>query len=417
MKLDTEFVREQFPAFSAKNTCNWSFFENAGGSYIPSSVLDRLNDFFVYHKVQPYGSYELSEKAGIAMDLSYSSISSLINARENEITIGPSTTLNLYVLAQSLRKSLKSGDEIIVTNQDHEANIGCWRRLEDCGIVIKEWKMNDSAELDLNDLENLASNKTRLVCVTLCSNIIGTHNDIGGISNIAEKVGALLVADGVSYAPHMIPDVEQLGVDFYVFSTYKTFGTHQGVLWCSDRGIKHTEAQGHFFNDHKSRYRLNPAGPQHAQIGALSGICEYYSKIFRHHYGPDKSSIHVQAKKIFTLINKHETFLANMLLNYLGQRDDVCIIGKSYAEEGKRASTVAFYSRHLPSDYIAKELAKNKIGIGSGNFYALRCVKALGVMQSSGILRVSMVHYNTTQEVTKLIDSLDEILNANKKKI
>ncbi len=128
MELDLDFVRAQFPAFSAEETRDWAFFENAGGSYVPATVSDRLARFFVDHKVQPYGAFALSKQAGEEMDESYAAIASLINAAEDEITIGPSTTLNFYILAQSLRHLLRVGDEIVVTNQDHEANIGCWRR-------------------------------------------------------------------------------------------------------------------------------------------------------------------------------------------------------------------------------------------------------------------------------------------------
>ncbi|MBT7671504.1 MAG: aminotransferase class V-fold PLP-dependent enzyme, partial [Proteobacteria bacterium] len=156
MELDVNFVRAQFPAFKAEETKDWAFFENAGGSYVPATVIDRLQQFFVEHKVQPYSFSGLSQKAGEEMDESYTAIAELLNAREDEITIGPSTTLNFYVLAQSLRHLLKVGDEIIVTNQDHEANIGCWRRLSEHGIIIREWRVGKAdAELDLNDLEAL----------------------------------------------------------------------------------------------------------------------------------------------------------------------------------------------------------------------------------------------------------------------
>ena len=177
MELDLDFVRAQFPAFSAEETRDWAFFENAGGSYVPATVSDRLARFFVDHKVQPYGAFALSKQAGEEMDESYAAIASLINAAEDEITIGPSTTLNFYILAQSLRHLLRVGDEIVVTNQDHEANIGCWRRLSEHGIVIREWRVGKAdGELDLNDLEELISDKTRIVCCTLCSNLVGTHN-------------------------------------------------------------------------------------------------------------------------------------------------------------------------------------------------------------------------------------------------
>ncbi|SVE58766.1 uncharacterized protein METZ01_LOCUS511620, partial [marine metagenome] len=229
--LDVDFVRSQFPAFQTGESKNWIFFENAGGAYVPATVINRLHHFFIQHKVQPYGVFALSQSAGEEMEESYQAITELINANPDEITIGPSTTLNFYVLAKGLQHLLRSGDEIVVTNQDHEANVGCWRRLSGNGVIIREWRINEAnGELDTGDLEDLINDRTKLVCCTLCSNLIGTHNDIRTVADMAHKVGALVVADGVSYAPHTIPDVQTLGADFYGYSTYKTFGTHQGVL-------------------------------------------------------------------------------------------------------------------------------------------------------------------------------------------
>ena len=411
MELDLDFVRAQFPAFADPQTRDWVFFENAGGSYVPATVISRLQRFFVEHKVQPYGAFALSKQAGEEMDESYAAIAELINAAPEEITIGPSTTLNLYVLAQSLRHLLRPGDEIIVTNQDHEANVGCWRRLSEHGMIMREWRVGKAdAELELSDLEDLISDKTRLVCCTLCSNLVGTHNDMASIVEMAHKVGALVVADGVSYAPHVIPDMQTLGVDFYAYSTYKTFGTHQGVLWGSSEALKKTEGQSHFFNEEKSRYRLNPAGPQHAEIAALAGIAEYFDVLYGHHFGDAKGSLHERATKVFELVSEHEARLANILLDYLKGKSNIRLLGQDHAETGKRASTIAFHARAMPSTHIAQKLAEHRIGVGSGHFYALRCVEALGMDPEDGVVRVSMVHYNTVEEVQKLVGVLDAIL-------
>jgi selenocysteine lyase/cysteine desulfurase len=232
MPLDLDFVRRQYPVFQNPETAQWAFFENAGGSYVPHQVIERLNHFFQYTKVQPYGLFASSVAAGQAMETAYSCVAELLNTDPDQLTFGPSTTLNFYVLAQAIRHDLKAGDEIIVTNQDHEANIGCWRRLSEFGVVIREWRIDpQSGELNIKDLKDLVGRRTRLVCFTLCSNIVGTMNDIKAINEIAHNAGALAVADGVSFAPHRLVDINALGVDLYLFSTYKTFGTHIGVMW------------------------------------------------------------------------------------------------------------------------------------------------------------------------------------------
>ena len=153
VSLDTDFVRSQFPAFQAEESRDWVFFENAGGAYVPATVIERLKRFFVAHKVQPYGSFALSRTAGEEMDESYRAIAELLHSEEDQVTLGPSTTLNFYVLAQGLRHLINPGDEIVVTNQDHEANVGVWRRLSEFGAVIREWQVQkETGELDLSGL-------------------------------------------------------------------------------------------------------------------------------------------------------------------------------------------------------------------------------------------------------------------------
>lgn len=200
-----------------------AFFENAGGSYVPRQVIDRLSHFFQFTKVQPYGPFPSSIAAGEAMDDGYRCIAELLNADEDELTLGPSTTLNFYVLAQAIRPTLKAGDEIIVTNQDHEANIGCWERLREFDVVIKKWRIDpETGELNLEDLKTLITDRTRLVCFSLCSNIVGTMNDVNAIANVAHDAGALAIGDGVSFAPHRLVDVNQLGIDLYLLVHYNT---------------------------------------------------------------------------------------------------------------------------------------------------------------------------------------------------
>ena len=409
--LDVEFVRQQFPSFSKSPTANWAFFENAGGSYAPGSVSDWLHRFFTEYKVQPYGYSDMAIRAGKEMDMAYVKMAEMINADEAEITLGPSTTLNMYVLAQAIRPTLAEGDEIIVTNQDHEANIGCWRRLSTSGITLKEWGVDPiSGELDLDGLCRLITDRTRLVCFSLCSNVVGTMNDVHDIAKVAHEVGALVVADGVSYAPHKVVDVKALGVDFVLFSTYKTFGTHLGVFWGDADVLSTLPAQGHYFKADEPHYRMNPTGPLHAEIAALNGVFEYYDLLYRHHFPQGKAGLEERAKSVFELFAEHEAKLANQFLDYVRGHPGVRLIGKDRVNEHDRAATISFVTTERPIGDVAEHLAQKQVGIGCGDFYAVRCVKALGLPIEPGVLRVSMVHYNTGQEVQRLIQALDEVI-------
>jgi len=412
MTLNLNFVRSQYPVFQNPDTEKWAFFENAGGSYVPRQVIERLNHFFKYTKVQPYGLFASSIAAGEEMEAAYRCVAELLNTDPDQLTFGPSTTLNFYVLAQAIRRDLKAGDEIIVTNQDHEANIGCWRRLSEFGIAVKEWRIDPrSGELDLEDLMALVGKRTRLVCFTLCSNIVGTMNDVKAISEIAHHAGALAVADGVSFAPHRLEDVNNLGVDLYLFSTYKTFGTHIGVMWGKKEVLDKLECQGHYFNSEKPHYRLNPAGPLHAEIAALAGLGEYYDALYERHFNANTPSRHERGRKVFELFAEHETRLADQFLSTLQDLPGVRIIGQTHAASGRRAATISFIPADKQPSQIVKRLAQKCIAVRNGHFYARRCIEALGIKDpEEGVIRVSLVHYTTEEEIDRLAAGLRELI-------
>jgi len=411
-QLDIDFVRGQYPAFDHPETGAWAFFENAGGSYVPAPVIDHLQRFFTEYKVQPYGYSAMQQRAGAALDAGYEAIAGMINAERAELTLGPSTTINLYVLAQAFRPLLSAGDEIVVTNQDHEANIGCWRRLEEFGVVLREWHVDpDTGELDTDDLAGLVNDKTRIICFSVCSNIIGTMNDVSTICDIAASVNAVTVADAVSYAPHAFPDVHALGPDFIVFSTYKTFATHLGVMWGKPERLAALPTQGHFFNADKPNHRLNPAGPLHAEIGALAGLETYVDDLYRHHF-PDAAagSLRQRTDAVFQLFAEHETALANRILDFARQHPGLRILGQEQAPLHGRAGTIALVPGTTSPEQLAERLAGHYVAAGFGHFYALRCLEAVGVEPQSGVLRISLVHYNSAADVELLLKALESSL-------
>ena len=284
MTLDLSFVREQFPAFSEPTLQGWAFFENAGGSYPCIQVINRLTDFYMKNKVQVNYPYPASMLAGKLMEGSYKRMADYLNVDESEIHFGPSTTQNIYVLANAMRPMWKDGDEIIVSCQDHEANAGAWRNLADRGIKIIEWHVDPKTGLlELDELDKLFSDRTKMVAYPHCSNIIGHINPVKEISQKANLHGALSVVDGVGYAPHGFPDLNDLGADIYLFSLYKTFGPHLGLMYVNKALIEKMENQSHFFKEGITRSMLTPAGPDHAQIAAASGILDYFDLGYDHH--------------------------------------------------------------------------------------------------------------------------------------
>ncbi len=408
IKLDIDYVRSQFPAFKDPLSKDWSFFENAGGSYVPINVIDKLTKFMTSTKVQPYAEYPMSKIAGEKMDWATKLFAKMINANKKEIIIGGSTSINLYVLSNALKYLINPGDEVIVTNQDHEANISPWRRLKDVGAKIIEWKINPkTAELEIDQLEQLLNNKTKIVAVTHCSNIVGTINNLKLISKLAHKKNAIVIGDGVSYAPHGFPDVKELGVDFYTFSLYKTYGPHLALLYGKEQILKNLPNQNHEFLSGNYPYTINPGGPNHEELVSLIGIFEYFDNLYNHHYNSKKLSIRNKLNKINDLISEYEEELANPLLEYIDSRKDLNLIGKNKIYKKNRAPTISFTSKNKSSSEISTILVKNKIATRNDNFYAWRCLKALGIDNDDGVVRLSMVHYNEIESVKNLISILE----------
>ena len=408
MQLDIDFVREQFPAFSQQTLQDQAFFENAGGSYACQQVINRLHRFYLERKVQPYSSYDASRLGGEEMDEAQVRLAGILGVETDEVSFGPSTTQNTYVLANAFADWLFDGDAIVVTNQDHEANTGPWRRLADKGIKVLEWQLNkDTGHLDINDLQKLLENGVKLVCFPHCSNVVGEINDVSKIVDLIHSFGAFVCVDGVSYAPHGLPNVGRIGADIYLFSSYKTYGPHQGIMVIRRTLGEKLPNQGHYFNAKYLSKRFTPAGPDHAQIAACAGIADYIDALHQHHGGPSSASPTERGEFVHDLMRAHETEIMPPLLEWATSKNSVRLLGPVDAE--LRAPTVALDIKQSPKD-VAEKLARKGIMAGSGDFYAVRALEAHGIDTSKGVLRLSYVHYTNRAEIEKLVDALDTII-------
>jgi len=372
MSLDLEFARAQFPAFADPDTARWAHLENAGGSYAAGPVVDRLTALFSTAKVQPAWDFGPSRVATEAMDRARSSMAATFNAAPDEIHFGPSTSQNTYVLAQAMRPMWVEGDEIVVTEQDHEANSGVWRRLAATGITVREWKVDPvTGLLDPSDLDELITERTRLVAMTHASNVAATLNPVADTAARVHAVGGLIVVDGVSYAPHGGVDVEALGCDVYLYSAYKTFGPHVGMMFVRRSLLPRLAHQGHYFNASHLDTRVTPAGPDHAVIGATAGIVDYYDTLYTHHFAHRVDPVE-RIRAVSSLFARHETDLMDPLLAMLRTRDGVRVVGSTTADSSVRASTVAFASERWSSAEIYQRLIAAEVSCGHGHFYAHR---------------------------------------------
>lgn len=401
--LDLPFARSLFP-----QTCwDWAFFENAGGSYVPESVIDRTAAYMRGSQVQPGAPYPSSALAAERMAEGQRLTAEMINAEPRELIIGPSTTYNLYTLSHALRPLWREGDEIIVTNLDHEANIGVWRRLAQTGIRVREWPANpDTHELEAETLRGLLSERTRLVCVTHCSNITGGINDVRAFADIVHGAGAQILVDGVAYAAHAPIDVKALGADYYAFSLYKFYGPHLGALWGKAEHLLAAKSQMHYFTGEDNiPLKLNPGGPNHEFTAALAGVTDYFEALAAHHLNPLPNDFRARTAGVFDLFQKQEHALGGRFLDFAAQAKGLTLYGR--AQQNKtRAPTFSFTIEGYSSQSAARALEADKVAVRHGDFYARRIVETFGLDPQDGVIRASMVHYNTLEEVDRLINGL-----------
>ena len=407
MTLDPDFVRAQFPAFSEPSLQGQAFFENAGGSYACGQVIDRLTRFYTQRKVQPYSDYDASRLGGEEMDEARTRMAAILGVDAGELSFGPSTTQNTYVLAQAFAQMMQPGEAIIVTNQDHEANTGPWRRLADRGIEVREWQVDPgTGHLDTDALEALLDETVRLVCFPHCSNVVGEINPVTEITALAHAAGAFVCVDGVSYAPHGFPDVGTLGPDIYLFSAYKTYGPHQGLMVIRRALAELLPNQGHYFNGGSLYKRFTPAGPDHAQVAACAGMADYVDALYAHHFGGEADAT-ARGAAVHDLMRAREEGALARVLEAVKARNDLRVIGP--VDAAIRAPTLALDLGRDPVA-VAVELAKHGIMAGGGDFYAVRALSAMGVDPDVGVLRLSFTHYTSDAEITQLLEALDAVL-------
>ena len=405
--FDLNFVRSHFYAFDPVNPLRKkAFFENAGGSFPCKFVVDKLTKFYQTTKVQPYGHFDGSIEAGEEMDSSFTKVAQMLGVPTKNIHVGPSTSQNTYVLANALRLSKLKKRVIIVSNQDHEANTGVWRNLASQGFEVREWKVRANGVLYLDDLKKLVDSNVCLIAFPHASNIIGQINPVKEICTLAKEVEAFTCVDGVSYAPHGIPQINDFDPDIYLFSSYKTYGPHLGVMYLSDKLAAELESQCHYFNKELPNKRFTPAGPDHAQVAALGGVYDYFEALSRYHQNSELFS-NSSITKVNELISNQEKKLLKPLLAFLKTRKDVRLLGSYDLED--RVPTVAIVTKKS-NIALAKELNGLNISVGVGDFYAVRLLQALDVDIDEGVIRLSFVHYTSDSDVEKLMSGLDQHL-------
>ncbi|KAL8685177.1 MAG: hypothetical protein Q9224_005929 [Gallowayella concinna] len=384
-KLDLEAVRSHFPALKQKQV----FLDNAGGSQILGDAIDSIQSYLKETNVQLGASYHVGQKATEKFNAGMQAAADFMNADVSEIVIGPSTTQLFSNLSQSLSLSLPTDAEIIVSSIDHEANISSWVRL----AKIRNFKLiwwtpgTEAGDLRLTseNLRPLLTEKTKLVTCTHISNILGAIHDIKSIAKEVHTIpGAMLCVDGVAYAPHRQVDVKELGVDFYSFSWYKVYGPHIAVLYASSSAQPNLTSLGHYFHNPTTTLttKLGLAAASYELVATIPTLVSYFSC-------PD-------GKSVWAAIAAHEEKIQSILLDYLNRREDVVVYSERSADQKLRVPVVSFSIKGRSSREVVEKVdAGSDFGIRWGHFYSKRLVDEVLGLGEEGVVRVSMVHYNT----------------------
>ena len=384
--------------------------DNAGGSQALGTVAERIAEYLLYRNVQIGGTYERSVKAAESLYEGRRAVMEMVNAsRPEEIVFAPTSTVALQNLSKAIAPMFEPGDEVIVTNFDHESNIGPWLPLKERGANIRIWEIDpETLTPTRSELESLLSERTKLVCVTHVSNILGSVNPIRDFADAAHEAGSLICVDSVAFAPHRAIDVRALDADFLVFSAYKAYGPHVAAMYGRYELLLELDNLYHYFyGKEKVPAKLEPGNANYELAYSLTAVRDYLAGLGT----ADGNDVRESIENAFGAIARHETRLAARLLDFLGSRKNIRVIGGVTAADPDRLPTISFKVAGSDSAAVARGLEEYKIAARFGDFHSRRLIEHLDLAGSNGVVRISLVHYNTIEEVDRLISALEEVLS------
>lgn len=418
MIFDVEAVRAQFPSLRGDGEISPVFFDNPAGTQVPQVVIDAVREYFTTMNANSGGAFATSQRSDAMVRETRERMADFLNAPSaDEIVIGANMTTLNFALSRALAKRLNAGDELVLTRMDHDANVAPWLRVaDDLGLTVKWVDLRpDDCTLDLDSLEAALTPQTKIVATVHASNAVGTINPVGRIAEMAHAAGALHVVDAVQSAPHIPLDVQAIGCDFLLCSSYKFFGPHLGILWGRYDLLAELPAYKVRPAKDKPPYRWETGTPAFELIHAL-GAALGYLETLGHQYGaayaaqyPQFSGRRLTFKTAMAALADYERDLITHLIEVLQALPDVTIRGVCepvrYAE---RVPTVAFWHARCTPREIAEALAREEIYVWDGNYYAVEVMARLGYAEH-GMVRVGLAHYNTHEEIERFAAAMRKL--------
>jgi len=390
--------RKDFPALArTPQGLNLAYLDGPGGSQVPRVVIDTMGDFYATCNVNTHGQFFPSQEVDRRMDLARARVAEFLGAETPAcISFGQNMTTLNYFLSGAIRRTLKQGDEILITQLDHEANRGPWLRLQEHGIAIQEVRLAPSGQLDLDDMAAKITPRTKVFAVGASSNALGTVNDIALARRLTHAVGALLVVDAVHYAPHFPLDVKALGMDFLLCSGYKFYGPHVGVLYSRPGALDRLPTDRLSVQDPAAPYRIETGTLNHAAIDGLRAAVEYLAS-----WGSG-TTLRERVVDAMSGIAAYEHGLAQFYHDAVRKLPGVRVWGPDFSTRA-RAPTVSITLDKTSAGDAAAALGKEGICVWDGHFYAARAVEVLGLADRGGLLRTGVSMYSAREDLERLL--------------
>ncbi len=407
-KLDIDWVRQQFPSLG--QTVNGRpavFFDAPGGTQVPQRVIDAISDYLSNWNANLGGAFLTSQRSDLIVEQAHQAMADFFNCDPDEVVFGANMTTLTFALSRAIGRDLKGGDELLVTCLDHDANVSPWVCLEERGAKVRTADIKTAdCTLDMFDLQAKIRRSTRLMAVGWAANAVGTINDVQEAIRLARAVGAVTFVDAVHYAPHGLIDVQAIDTDFLACSSYKFFGPHQGILYGKREQLLRLRPYKLRVCSEKLPDRWETGTQNHECMAGVTAAIDYIADVGRHH----SSEIHTRREAIvaaYEVFQQHERELAQQLIRGLLDIPGLTFYGiTDSAKFDQRTPTVAIRMEGYTPRDLAMRLGEHGIFTWDGNYYAINLAERLGVQQSGGMLRIGLAHYNTAEEVDRLLSEL-----------
>lgn len=387
-------IRGRFPSLQRRiNNLPMIFIDGPAGTQVPQSVIDAIMKYYTTSNANTHGAFPTTQETDQVIASMRNSMAALLGAEGPEtISIGQNMTTLNFALARAMSRVLHAGEEVLITQLDHEANRGPWLTLRDFGVNVREVRLMKDGKLDYDDFESKINEKTRLVCMGMSANSIGTVNDFRRVRELAYRHNALLLLDAVHYAPHFTIDVQSIGCDFLLCSAYKFYGPHVGLLYSRPGLLDRLPTDRLRTAAQTAPYSIETGTLNHAAIAGVDAAVKFLASL------GTGSTLREQLVDAFSRISAHEYALARYLYDGLKKIEGVTPVGQDFSSTS-RTPTVSFVMKGKTPEQVCQRLAKKNICAWDGHFYAIRAIEVLGLLELGGVTRLGISLYNTKEEI------------------